>query len=155
MKDNATDVIRFRISPEDRIRIQRLADKKTHGNVSSLIKGLIQGALYADEVASQRRETRFELIRRTAEIKSRQAISDGCTADDVSPETVATFADEASALEALAGFKSSARLIHGQAGPYWYVTEYAVAENIYKIDDDGDADWIDSNGETRAKWEPN
>ena len=49
MADNKNDVIRFRVTEDERKRIQTLADKRTNGNISSLIKGLIEQAENEDE----------------------------------------------------------------------------------------------------------
>ena len=40
----ADDVIRFRVTPEERQRIQQMADRETGGNVSRLIKRLLDQA---------------------------------------------------------------------------------------------------------------
>jgi len=68
MADNKNDVIRFRVTEDERKRIQTLADKRTNGNISSLIKGLIEQAEKEDEPMQETYTTEiFAILRKRGE----------------------------------------------------------------------------------------
>lgn len=143
MKEKTTDMIRFRVTDSERAAIQRLADKKSNGNISSLIKGLIWQAVRAEEDDAILKETRYELRTASVEVASLDKIRHGCACEHPDPTVIAAFRTKDEALDALKGYKSSARHYEGWVKPYWFVTEFWVEENTYRIDEDGDADWIE------------
>lgn len=146
MKENKTDVIKFRVSDSERAQIQALADRRTNGNISSLIKNLLYAAMREEEERSMKLETRYELKMATAEVSTRREIVDGCCGDNPDPTTVATFRTKEEALDALKAYKSTARHYDGFHKPYWFVTEYWVEENVYRIDEDGDSEFYEYTG---------
>ena len=88
MKSN--DIIRFRVTPEERARIQALADKTTRGNISSMIKNLLDRAIREEAAKTQRTETRYELKTASCEVRDRRQLVDGCCDDHPDPTTIAT-----------------------------------------------------------------
>ena len=143
MKEKTTDMIRVRVTDSERARIQALADKRTNGNVSSLIKGLIWQAVREEEENETMKETRYELKTASVEVGTRQEIANGCAHEHPDPTLIAAFRTKEEALDALRQYRSTARHYDGWIKPYWFVTEYWVEENTYRIDEDGDADWIE------------
>ena len=143
MKEKTTDMIRFRVTDSERARIQALADKKTNGNISSLIKGLVWQAVREEEESETMKETRYELKTASVEVGTRKEIVNGCAHEHPDPTLIAAFRTKEEALDALRQYRSTARHYDGWVRPYWFVTEYWVEENTYQIDEDGDADWID------------
>lgn len=68
MPDNKNDVIRFRVTEDERKRIQALADKRTNGNISSLLKGLIEQAEKEGEPMQETYTTEiFAILRKRGE----------------------------------------------------------------------------------------
>ena len=139
-----TDIIRFRVTPEERARIQALADKKTRGNVSSLIKNLVWDAIRAEEARTMKTVTRFLLKTASAEMRTRREIVPGCTLDNNDPVTISTFDTKEEALAALSGMRGTISLYRGSAVSRWAVTEYWVEEDTFRVDEDGEEILLDS-----------
>ena len=70
MADNKNDVIRFRVTEDERKRIQTLADKRTNGNISSLIKGLIEQAEDDDPTSGYTAEIIAVLRKRGKDVRN-------------------------------------------------------------------------------------
>ena len=137
MKSN--DIIRFRVTPEERARIQALADKTTRGNISSMIKNLLDRAIREEAAKTQRTETRYELKTASCEVRDRRQLVDGCCDDHPDPTIIATFRTKDEALAALSEYKSTARHYSGIHGvPYWFATQTWVEEICVTIDADGE-----------------
>ena len=93
---------------------------------------------------------KYELIKRTAEIRERSAIKQGCTVDipaammakgmsySEDPEVLESFGSLEEAKKALASFESNIRELSDAVGRYYLVTEFMVEENDY----DEDGEWI-------------
>ena len=79
----------------------------------------------------------------SVEVPSLDKIRHGCACEHPDPTVIAAFRTKEEALAALKAYKSSARHYEGWVKPYWFVTEFWVEENTYRIDEDGDADWIE------------
>ena len=135
----ADDIIRFRVTAEERARIQALADKKTRGNVSSLIKNLLDRAIREEAAKTMKTETRYELKTASTEVQHRRLLVDGCCDDHPDPTIIATFRTKDEALAALSEYRSTARHYSGIHGvPYWFATQYWVEEICVTIDADGE-----------------
>lgn len=80
MKENKTDVIKFRVSDSERAQIQALADKRTNGNISSLIKNLLYAAMREEE----ERSMSMNLVYKTAYMEGRMD-TDTCVIIGVIP----------------------------------------------------------------------
>lgn len=138
-----TDIIRFRVTAEERARIQALADKKTRGNVSSLLKNLVWDAIRAEEARTMKTVTRFLLKTASAEMRTRREIVPGCTLDNNDPVTISTFDTKEEALAALSGMRGTISLYRGTVSR-WAVTEYWVEEDTFRVDEDGEEILLDS-----------
>lgn len=149
------DVIRFRVTESERAAIQRLADKRTNGNISSLIKGLVWKAVTEDEEAQIEKVTRYELKTASAEIKNFDLQGHGYCTDHPDPQLIAAFRTKEEALDALRAYRCTARHYDGFYGkPYWFVTEYWVEENTYAVDEDDCLEWHDGGDIWEyAEWE--
>lgn len=94
--------------------------------------------------------TKFEIRTRTSETRVTRSIDmicPGCTSDFASVNQdsalIAAYDDLASAKAALAKRESSIRFFQSAGMQYVSVSEYWIEQNIYDIDEDGDAEWID------------
>ena len=93
--------------------------------------------------------TKFELRCRTSETRIARSIGiiqPGCTADfaDVNQdsELIAAFENLETAKAALSEYETYVNFFTSSRMQCVSVTEYWVEENIYNVDDDGDADWV-------------
>lgn len=75
---------------------------------------------------------KFEIKKRTVEIKNRKEIQPGCADVDTEPVLIESFDKLEDAKAALKNYKSDIRQMSG----YYFVTEYSVEENEY--DEDGE-----------------
>ena len=142
MKENSNDVIRFRVTENERQRIQALADKRTNGNMSSLIKSLVFRAVRDYEESQIEKVTKYELRSGTAEVKTYSMEEHGYAADDPEPKVIAEFRTKEEALEALKAYRCTARHYEGFYNmPYWFITEYWIEENVYAVEEDGELEW--------------